>query len=222
MGRITQEDIELYRMMQRSPLFFIEQAWHLIPQPPKPEYAERLRQILSLEGDDWEEQKNEVTAHWFGDQSEDDESKWNWYSFEKGKHLTWQQTLIITGIEKAVRKTGKPRISVASGRGIGKSRTLAMVILWYLFCFADAQVPCTAPTQNQMYDVLWKEINMCIQSMPDQLRKFYIWESQYIRIKESPYTWFARAKTSSKENPEALSIVTGKHMLISFHKTSYI
>src|SRR6266481_7271936 len=77
--------------------------------------------------------------------------------FVKGKHITWQQHDILLAVEAAIQGKALKRISIASGHGIGKTTALAWLILWYLFCFKDAQVPCTAPTSDQIHDVLWKE-----------------------------------------------------------------
>jgi hypothetical protein len=162
-------DVEIYKKMQKSPLFFIEMMWGLIP--------------------------------------ERDNSK-----FIKGKHLTWQQHDILLAVEEAL-KGGKKRISVRSGHGIGKSATLAMLILWYLFCYKDAQVPCTAPTSDQIHDILWKEVAKWLNLMPQPVREKYEWTNGYIRITESPETWFARAKTARKENPEALAGVHGDFVM---------
>lgn len=162
-------DIEIYKKMQKSPLFFVECMWGLIP--------------------------------------ERDNSK-----FIKGKHLTWQQHDILLAVEEAL-KGGKKRISVRSGHGIGKSATLAMLILWYLFCYKDAQVPCTAPTSDQIHDILWKEVAKWLNLMPQPVREKYEWTNGYIRITESPETWFARAKTARKENPEALAGVHGDFVM---------
>ena len=162
-------DVEIYKKMQKSPLFFIEMMWGLVP--------------------------------------ERDNSK-----FIKGKHLTWQQHDILLAVEEAL-KGGKKRISVRSGHGIGKSTTLAMLILWYLFCYKDAQVPCTAPTSDQIHDILWKEVAKWLNLMPQPVREKYEWTNGYIRITESPETWFARAKTARKENPEALAGVHGDFVM---------
>ena len=162
-------DVEIYKKMQKSPLFFIEMMWGLVP--------------------------------------ERDNSK-----FIKGKHLTWQQHDILLAVEEAL-KGGKKRISVRSGHGIGKSATLAMLILWYLFCYKDAQVPCTAPTSDQIHDILWKEVAKWLNLMPQPVREKYEWTNGYIRITESPETWFARAKTARKENPEALAGVHGDFVM---------
>jgi hypothetical protein len=139
--------------------------------------------------------------------------------FVKGKNITWQQHDILLAVESAI-KGGKNRISVRSGHGIGKSTVLSWIILWYLFCYKDAQIPCTAPTSDQMHDVLWKEVSKWLQKMPPVMKDKYEWSSNYIRIVESPETWFARAKTARKENPEALAGVHGEHVLFLIDEAS--
>lgn len=166
---MNQQDVEIYKKMQKSPLFFVECMWGLIPERDNSKYI-------------------------------------------KGKHLTWQQHDILLAVEEAL-KGGKKRISVRSGHGIGKSATLAMLILWYLFCYKDAQVPCTAPTSDQIHDILWKEVAKWLNLMPKPVREKYEWTNGYIRITESPETWFARAKTARKENPEALAGVHGDFVM---------
>jgi phage terminase large subunit len=208
--------IENYRRLQSSPVAFCEAVWGLKPQPPYPEYKDRLERILELQGEEWEEGKKEIDASWFGEPEVDEYTgvtRWRWYYFKKGKHMTWQQTLILKGVEKALSKDAKNTISIASGRGIGKTASISWIMLWFLFAFKDCQISATAPGFQQMYDVLWKEIALWIQRMPPRLREKYEWESSHIRIKESPYTWFARAKTASKENAEALSGVHGDYVM---------
>lgn len=134
--------------------------------------------------------------------------------FIKGKHISWQQHDVLLAVEKALRGEGQYKISVASGHGIGKSAVLSWLIIWYLFCYKDAQVPCTAPTADQMYDVLWKELNLWINRLPDPVKKKYVWESSHVRISEAPQTWFARAKTASKENTEALAGIHADYVMI--------
>lgn len=157
--------------MQKSPLYFIEGMWKLVP--------------------------------------EKDNKK-----FVKGKHLTWQQEEILLAVEKAVNGKAPGRITVASGHGIGKSSCLSWLVLWYLFCFKDSQVACTAPTSGQLYDVLWKELAKWINKMPDHIKLKYEWTGTHIRITESPKTWFASAKTARKEDPEALAGVHGDYVML--------
>lgn len=50
------------------------------------------------------------------------------------------------------------RVAVRSGNTIGKSRITAEIALWYLIAFTPSKVITTAPTFNQVENILWKEI----------------------------------------------------------------
>ena len=186
-------DVDLYRRFQKSPILFVEKIWNLTPQPIKPEHKELVDKLVT------EGRLKEIKAEYFDE-------------FIKNKHITWQQWLLLSAVEIAL-SGGKRRISVVSGHGTGKSCTLSWLILWYLFCFKDAQIPCTAPTSSQMHDILWKELVLWHKKMPEQIQAKYDWSSEYMRITESPETWFARARTASKENSEALAGVHGDHVM---------
>lgn len=187
-------------LIQAKPSVFVEKMWGLVPQPVKEDYRTALADILKLKGEDWESGKHEIEAHWFA-------------TFEKGKHITWQQWLILYSLEKGLKGEASLKLSIASGHGIGKSAVVSWIILWFLFSFYNAQVPCTAPTGYQMYDVLWKELNLWIARMPKDVQTKYVWGADHIRMAESPATWFARAQTASKENTEALAGVHADHVL---------
>lgn len=133
--------------------------------------------------------------------------------FIKGRHITWQQDDFLIAVEKAIAGLEPKRISVRSGHGVGKTTTLSWLIIWYLICHLDAQVPCTAPTATQMNDILWKEVFKWIEKMPLHLRQKLEWTSGYVRVTERPETWFARAKTAAKEQPEALAGVHGDFVM---------
>lgn len=104
----------------------------------------------------------------------------------------------------------------------GKSCCLAWLIIWFLFCFKNAQIPCTAPTSSQMHDVLWKELSKWIQKLHPVIKEKFIWTSEYLRINESPETWFARAKTAKKEAPEALAGMHGDYILFVVDEASAV
>ena len=187
----------------RNPFYFIEMMWGLKPQPCYTRYESMLKTVPPEE---WK-------AEWFGKEIEKD--RWDWHNFHKGKHITWQQCAIIEGVRLAVENYGTlpNKIAVKSGNGIGKTCDNAWLILWFLFAFPDCQVPCTAPTSSQINDVLWKEIGVWIGRMPKVYRDVYDHTAGYVRIKESPDTWFARARTSRKEAPEAFSGVHAKNVM---------
>lgn len=193
--------------MENSCLYFIRQTWGLIPQPLKPEYRARFILGLLMRGKAWDKFCETVKPHWFAD-------------YEEGKHMTWQQALVCYGIDKALRGHCSLRISIVSGHGIGKSTLLSWLILWFLFVHPEAQVACTSPSKEQMYDVLWKELKKWIDKMLPEMAAMYVWESSHIRMKEDPNVWFARAKTSSKENTEALAGVHADWVLIAVDEAS--
>lgn len=204
---------------RRSILTFIKEVWGLTPQLVRPEYEERWQAALKTTGDEWEAAKETIDAEWFGTYDEGARA-WRWHGYEKGRNLTWQQTLILIGIEKAVRGESARHLTIRSGHGIGKSATCSWIILWYLFCYYQAQVPCTAPTSQQMHDVLWKELAIWINRMPERFREVYEWQSDYIRVRYDAESWFARARTSTKENTEAIAGVHADHVAIVVDEAS--
>ena len=194
-------DLELYKGFQKSPLFFIEKNFGLVPQGIKPEY--KLFVESSIESGNFEL----VEVNYFKE-------------FIKGENITWQQFLLFKAVERAIQHKGNNKISVSSGHGTGKSSSLALLILWFLFCFKDAQVPCTAPSSEQMHDVLWKELALWLGKMKPEIKNLYEWKNDRVEIKERAETWFARAKTARKENPEALAGVHSDNVMLLVDEAS--
>jgi len=195
------QDSELVREYRLDPKKFIRDMWGLIPQPIKPEHEDDVYSAI-VSGD-----FNSIQAIWF-------------QPFEKGKHITWQQFLILSAVEKAAKGQATHRISVRSGHGIGKSAVISWLLLWYLFCYQNSQIPCTAPSSDQMYDVLWKEAALWIYRMPKAVADLYEHQSTHIRMKQSPETWFARAKTARKEAPEALAGIHSDNVMMLVDEAS--
>lgn len=221
--RAAAEYKELVRKYRASIFVFIKDTWELTPQPCKPAYQERWNEVIASKGTEWLRLKDTVRAEWFGECVDERTGKWIWYAFEKGKHITWQQTLILLAINKAMQDTSGSimrKLSVVSGHGIGKSATMSWFVLWFLFCFIGAQVPVTAPTATQMHDVLWKEMSIWINRMPPMMRGFFVWQSDYVRITMDPNAWFARARTSTKENTEAIAGVHAEDVAVAVDEAS--
>ena len=202
----TKEELDLYNKFQKSPIFFIEKMWGLTPQPVLPEYRKEVDQLIQ------QGRINEFRFEYF--------VRMNRVQLIAGKHFTWQQWQILLCIERGIKKLGKRRISVQSGHGTGKDACLSWLILWYLFCHLNAQIPCTAPTSEQMHDVLWKEVKIWMDRMPKPIADLFEWTTGYIRVKERSETWFARAKTARKEAPEALAGVHGDFVMFVIDEAS--
>ena len=69
--------------------------------------------------------------------------------------------------------------AVKSGQGVGKTGTEAVVVLWFLACFPYPRVVCTAPTRQQLHDVLWSEIAKW-QSESPLLSEILRWTKTYV------------------------------------------
>jgi hypothetical protein len=134
-------------------------------------------------------------------------------TYEKDKNITWQQTLFVIAIYRAINGTLPRKISIKSGRGTGKSFIVAKMGLWFLYSFPLSRVMATAPTSELLSAVLWSEMSSSINSAKEPYQSAFQWQSDYIRMKADPQGWFARAKTSRPGEKGALSGLHSDHML---------
>src|SRR3990167_4433594 len=110
---MVKSEADLIRAFRLSPLLWVEKMFRLVPQ--------HLKKGISPD----------EPAEFYKPE--------HFEPFSKGKNLTWQQWLILRSVEWAMQGKASRRISVRSGRGIGKSAVCSWIILWFLFCFKDAQ-----------------------------------------------------------------------------------
>lgn len=110
-----------------------------------------------------------------------------------------------------------PMTSVRSGHGIGKSTTEAWTIIWWLMTRPFPKIPCTAPTQHQLFDILWSEISKWLRNNPD-LKEEIVWTKKKVYLNGHPEEWFAVARTAT--NPEALQGFHSQHLLFVIDEAS--
>ncbi len=91
--------------------------------------------------------------------------------------------------------------SVRSGHGIGKSAVEAWAVIWFMCTRPFPKIPCTAPTQHQLFDILWAEVSKWLRNNP-ALEREIVWTKEKVYMKRYPEEWFAVARTASK--PDAL------------------
>ena len=66
----------------------------------------------------------------------------------------------------AMDLSAQSRVAIKSGQGVGKTAFEAAAFLWFLTCFYNARIICTAPTRQQLHDVLWSEVAKWMNDSP--------------------------------------------------------
>lgn len=101
------------------------------------------------------------------------------------------------------------RVAIRSGHGVGKTACLAWAILWWMCTHYRCRVPCTAPTQHQLDDILWPEIAKWLRG--SALAQFVEWTKTRLWVKGYDEEWFAVPQSCSK--PENLQGFHGDSVL---------
>jgi len=127
-----------------------------------------------------------------------------------GLNPTHQQRALLEAIAPSGAK-----VSVRAGHGVGKSGSTSATIWWHLECFEHCRIPCTAPTASQLYNVLWAELSKWqrraderakADGLPQELWLSSLFDKTQDRVadKGNPSEWYAVARTSRRESPDAL------------------
>lgn len=92
---------------------------------------------------------------------------------------------------------GNPKVAIKSGQGVGKTGIEAVALLWFLCCYPYPRVVATAPTKQQLHDVLWAEVSKWMSKSP-LLSEILRWTKTYIFMVGNEKRWFAVARTATK------------------------
>lgn len=90
-----------------------------------------------------------------------------------------------------------PKVSIKSGQGVGKTAFEAAVFLWFITCFPYPRIVATAPTKQQLHDVLWSEISKWMSHSP-LLSRLLKWTKTYVYMVGNEKRWFGVARTATK------------------------
>ncbi|MCM3573296.1 DEAD/DEAH box helicase family protein [Mesobacillus subterraneus] len=107
-------------------------------------------------------------------------------------------------------------VSVRSGQGVGKTGLEAVAVIWYLSCRPNPKVICTAPTRQQLNDVLWAEIAKWLET--SMVKNFLKWTKTKVYMIGSEERWFATARTATK--PENMQGFHEDYMLFVVDEAS--
>lgn len=133
------------------------------------------------------------------------------------KFLVANNKPLPSEIEPYAKKIG---LSIMAGKGVGKDFTAALTILFWLDCFPDSRIPCTANNAQQLQNVLWAEIASVMSKAKKMgtsgetiLENRFMWQSQKIYHRSHKEKWFAEAlaypQHGTKEQQERT--LTGRH-----------
>lgn len=90
-----------------------------------------------------------------------------------------------------------PKVAIKSGQGVGKTGMEAVALLWFLCCYPYPRIVATAPTKQQLHDVLWSEVSKWMSKSP-LLSDILKWTKTYIYMVGNEKRWFAVARTATK------------------------
>lgn len=120
------------------------------------------------------------------------------------------QTMVAADVANA------PKVAVKSGQGVGKTALEAGLIIWFLVCRPYSKVIATAPTMQQLYDVLWAEIAKWLDT--SKVKQLLTWTKTKVYMNGDSERWFATAKTATK--PENMQGFHEDHMMIVVDEAS--
>lgn len=132
------------------------------------------------------------------------------FNNKKGYRLDTKQAEILKDLDN-----GKRSLAVKSGKGVGKSCMGSWIIIHYLVTRPRCIITATAPSANQLGDVLWPEIKRWMTFMASKdnpigqlIASQFKWTSETVYHKKYGDIWFAAARTATKDNPQSLA---GRH-----------
>jgi hypothetical protein len=118
--------------------------------------------------------------------------------------------------------SGRKRIAIRSGHGVGKTALLAWIVLWFALTHKDFKIPITANSQDQLRDVTWAELTLWARRLPEQLREQLDIGVERISLKADADNCFIVARTASKDRPEALQGFHARNLLFILEEASGI
>jgi len=115
---------------------------------------------------------------------------------------------------------GERKISIRSGHGVGKTTTLAWLIIWFILTRYPQRTVCTAPTSSQLFDALAAEVKRWIGLLPENLRALLDVKTDHITLAYDPAGSFISFRTSRPETPEAMAGVHAENVLLVVDEAS--
>lgn len=227
-----QDDLESIKEWSQDIFLFAEDTLGMFPAEPKDslrgkeiEYTDAfgVKRKTKLFDDEGRLVYNDLSFYTIDMFKNQDKQSFKQYG---GDRFTWQQTVILEAYNRAVRTFDKDSfdaslrwITTRSGHGIGKTGTMSIVAIHFLYCFFGSQIGMTANTEQQVKDIFMKEFYVWKMRLPDGMQQDFNQVDDHIRIGEEK-DWFLRAQVARPEKPEALAGLHAKYVLILVDEAS--
>lgn len=135
----------------------------------------------------------------------------------------WQKTFLAKlgdeltsgiGLNEAVQ------MAIASGHGIGKSATVAWLILWAMTTRPNLSGVITANTSTQLTTKTWRELAVWHNRLIN--KHWFKWTATKFYAVQYPETWFVSAIPWTKERSEAFAGLHSEYVMVIFDEASAI
>ena len=131
----------------------------------------------------------------------------------------WQAELLRT-VGEQLRAGQGVRMATTSGHGVGKSSTVAWMILWFMSTRPHPQIVVTANTREQLLKKTYRELAVWHKRAIN--KHWFEWTATKFYHKDHPETWFAAAVPWSADHSEAFAGTHAEHVMIIMDEASGI
>jgi phage terminase large subunit len=121
-----------------------------------------------------------------------------------------------TEIMQAVAR-GDRKVSVRSGRRVGKTTSMAWLSMWFEMTRPDAKTVVTAPSSAQLADAYVPEFRKWVQRLPEELAAFWDLKQERFDFRLSTrqgFESFVSIRTARKDAPESLQGINATNVLV--------
>ncbi len=106
------------------------------------------------------------------------------------------------------------RIAKRTGHRVGKSTSVAWLIVHHILFRFPQKTLATAPSAPQLFDVLASEVKACINNLPEALKSLLEVQVESIMLKAAPDESFISFRTAKAETPEAMAGLHSENVLL--------
>lgn len=136
-------------------------------------------------------------------------------SHQTGIYPSADQKLILDAISVPDSK-----VAVKSGHGCGKSTVECWAIEWFLSVFNECEVPVTATSSKQLYDIIWGYLSKWKEHTVPIFKNMLVVTSDRMYVAGQQLTRYATARTARRETPDALQGFHAPHILFIIEEAS--